>query len=80
MFGMVKLWPWRGRRPSPAAGRTCRRLAVEGLEDRLSPALVAPWSVAPVAVNPQPLPPGRAPALAAPAHGPLVVHCSSIVG
>ena len=70
MFGMAKMWHWygrakRGRRPLPASGRPRRRLVLESLEDRLSPALVAPLPVAVVAVNPQPLPPGHAPALAA---------------
>jgi hypothetical protein len=72
MFGLVKALRWCGRRPTAAPGRSRQRLVVESLEDRLSPALVAPLPLAVVAVNPQPIPPGHAPALVAPVPGSLV--------
>jgi hypothetical protein len=55
----------RGQRPSLGS-----RLAVETLEDRLSPAMVMMLPGGVVSLNPQPLPPGEMPALVA--HIPLV--------
>jgi hypothetical protein len=61
----------RAARPSGARRGSSRQLALENLEDRLSPSLALGGGI--VAVNPQPLPPGGpAPALAAAFHSPFV--------
>jgi hypothetical protein len=61
----------RAARPSGARRGSTRQLALESLEDRLSPSLAFGGGI--VAVNPQPIPPGDpAPALAATPHSPFV--------
>jgi hypothetical protein len=59
----------RGQRPSLGS-----RLAVETLEDRLSPALLATFPSDVVSLNPQPLPPGETPVLVGPVH----IHVVSV--